>query len=332
MAQGGASALLATAASPGEPTGWRRRCLLVLASLVAAGDVEVLRSLLQGGVLMVTLDLMSGTRHSLPTQLVCLHILGALTWRCNSSALRHSLRPSLRDSAATSTLICAAAAFPDSTALRVGAVRLLSELSETGGGGERRRSAKEEERIRVGELTARDPTPATPAPRGGQALRTSAWKPAEEDLECEPAEKRAPIEMVAEVEDQNMPANLMAGAEVDAEAGAEASAAVEVEAVEVACRFLLTVIDEQRLSPLAGVEGAGAEGAGATGARACPDPAQVEHPLAGPRVLREAFALGVAEAAAAAEAAVEKEKEVAAAAAALLEGESVRLLADAPAA
>ena len=128
LQQGGAAAMLAAMAAPAEPASWRRRCLLVVHSLLGVGDVEMLKSLLAAGLLHVLLALASDLRSDRPLQLLVLHQLGALTWRCNSSALRASLTAELKTSGAAQSLIEAARAHPGCVALRVGAIKMLLEV------------------------------------------------------------------------------------------------------------------------------------------------------------------------------------------------------------
>ena len=139
---------------------WSLRCLVALHELVRGDDVDVQRELLQAGLLEAALGLClrsekrekrersersrladeagglaSGRRphrgDGRRVHLLVLRVLGALTWRGHSAALRHEVRPRLRELGAPSQLLRASALWPGCAALRVGALKVLHEVALT---------------------------------------------------------------------------------------------------------------------------------------------------------------------------------------------------------
>ena len=130
---------------------------MALHELVRGDDVDVQRELLQAGLLEAALGLClrsekrersersrladeagglaSGRRphrgDGRRVHLLVLRVLGALTWRGHSAALRHEVRPRLRELGAPSQLLRASALWPGCAALRVGALKVLHEVALT---------------------------------------------------------------------------------------------------------------------------------------------------------------------------------------------------------
>ena len=180
--QGAASVLVSAASSGERGFGWRRRCATVVFRLAESSDAMVIRALLSCGLVPMLLSMCSCADADASTCLLAAHTIGALSWRGSSSQIRSQLRAQLVSAHASREFILACNAYPACTALRLAIVLLLGEMTMPEQREEKMLSPEEEERLRVGELAARKPTPAAPIPKPPPRKLTMAE---EEEAEAE---------------------------------------------------------------------------------------------------------------------------------------------------
>lgn len=125
-------------AAPQPQMAWRCACFRPLLALALSSEVDVQRALLDGGLLLASLEMLSVDPPLTP--MLSLRAIGVLSWGASTEGLRHASRAELRRLKAASRLISAVEAqtegeapegeaLREMEALRVAALRCLYEES-----------------------------------------------------------------------------------------------------------------------------------------------------------------------------------------------------------
>lgn len=255
--QGAAAAVVCAAASGKRGLSWRRQCASVIVRLAECADVSLLRVLLASGLISALVSLCGCAEADQATQVLAAHALGALSWRGVSKELRQPVKEQLISAKAASALIGAAEAYPRCAALRVACLRVLAAVTALGHVEEKLLTPEQEERLRVGELAARKPTPAVPIPKPPRRKLTNEENASDAEFEeavgaaASTAARGASGRGLSEVHRADGVVNISEEDALDTVRRANAAAAIKVATAEAHAtiddevRFLLRFIEHE---------------------------------------------------------------------------------------